>query len=93
MATHVLKTRPEYFDEVFVGNKSFELRKNDRNYQKGDILHLKEYDPETDTYSGRETKATVHYIISQFGLDPEFCCMSIRCWWWQRGLGDAFLKI
>lgn len=39
---HKKLTQP-YFDEVKNGKKTFELRKNDCNYQVGDILVLQEY--------------------------------------------------
>lgn len=43
---HELKCRPEYFNRVCIGQKTFEVRKNDRNFQVGDVLILKEYSPE-----------------------------------------------
>ena len=33
--THELKTYPKYFQETIEGNKPFEIRKNDRNFQVG----------------------------------------------------------
>ena len=46
MTTHYLKCWPVYFGLVLSGAKQFELRKNDRNYQVGDVLILCEYDPD-----------------------------------------------
>lgn len=46
MTTHNLKTWSCYFTEVLAGNKTFELRKNDRDYKVGDTLNLIEVDPE-----------------------------------------------
>ena len=43
---HELKCHPIYFERIVSGQKKFEVRKNDRNFQVGDILILKEYDPE-----------------------------------------------
>lgn len=43
---HELKVHPKYFNRLVSGQKSFEIRKNDRDFQIGDILVLKEYDPE-----------------------------------------------
>jgi hypothetical protein len=42
---HYLKTLPVYFDAVRRGDKTFEIRKNDRDFQTGDTLVLKEFDP------------------------------------------------
>jgi len=35
---HLLKIEPVFLDQIISGEKTFELRKNDRNYQKGDII-------------------------------------------------------
>lgn len=42
---HELKTWPEYFRAIRSGEKCFELRFNDRNYQIADELILREFDP------------------------------------------------
>ena len=39
---HNLKTDQEAFSAVLCGEKTYEIRYNDRNYQAGDILVLKE---------------------------------------------------
>lgn len=38
--THVLKVQPPYFDDLLDGSKTFEVRKNDRAFQRGDELWL-----------------------------------------------------
>jgi hypothetical protein len=43
--THELKIWPQYFSRVADGSKTFEVRKNDRGFQPGDIVWLKEWDP------------------------------------------------
>lgn len=53
--THYLKTWPAYFEQVANGNKTFEIRKNDRGFQKGDIVVLAEYEPPTGVFSGKYT--------------------------------------
>ena len=42
---HELKCHPNYLRRVISGQKTFEIRKNDRDYQLGDVLVLKEFDP------------------------------------------------
>jgi hypothetical protein len=43
---HELKVVPPYFDSLIAGSKMFEVRRNDRAYQRGDILRFREWHPE-----------------------------------------------
>lgn len=76
---HELKTLPEYFEEIWIKNKSFEIRKNDRNFSVGDQLILREYSEEDERYTGRAIQAYVPYIINGpcYGLKEGYCVMSI----------------
>lgn len=65
---HYLKTLPVYFQLVESGRKTFEVRLDDRNYQVGDILHLREF-ISPDKYTGKEIVKEVTYILDH----PEFC--------------------
>lgn len=38
--THRLKTLPDYWNAMAEGDKTFEVRRDDRGFQKGDILEL-----------------------------------------------------
>ncbi|AKG88281.1 DUF3850 domain-containing protein [Listeria monocytogenes] len=58
--THELKIAPEYFEAVTEGRKTFEIRKNDRNFEVGDTLVLQEFD--NGEYTGREYWEDVVYI-------------------------------
>ena len=60
---HDLKCWPEYFQAVKSGIKPFELRKDDRGYDVGDVLHLREFDPDTALYTGDEIDKTVTYVL------------------------------
>lgn len=40
MTHHILKCDLPYFDAVESGDKTFEIRRNDRGYQKGDTISL-----------------------------------------------------
>lgn len=58
---HSLKILPEYFEAVLIGDKTFEIRKNDRNYQVGDKLILKEWNGKN--YTGNVIKKEIIYIL------------------------------
>jgi len=57
------KVWPEYFQKIVEGKKTFELRLNDFEINEGDILVLKEWDPETKDYTGRELEKEVGYVL------------------------------
>ena len=56
--THELKTAPAYWDAIARGEKLFEVRRNDRFFQAGDVVVLLRLHEEGDFY-GKYT--------SQFG--------------------------
>ena len=68
---HYLKTWPVYYQSTKLGLKTFELRKNDRNYQVGDVLCLQEYDPEKEEYTGDEMLLKVPYMLSNPTFVPD----------------------
>lgn len=57
------KTWPELFEDVRTGKKKFDLRVADFEVNVGDTLVLREWDPETQQYTGREIKKTVTYLL------------------------------
>ena len=61
------KSWVDYFGPVFDGTKMFEVRKNDRKYAVGDVLHLKEWDDRKDSFTGRECQRRVVYILEGVG--------------------------
>lgn len=76
---HALKIWPQYFERIYQGEKKFEVRVNDRDYQVGDILDLNEYDPTTKSFTGRSLPRRVGYILhgGQFGIDSNVVVMSL----------------
>jgi hypothetical protein len=79
---HSLKILPEYYQEVEYGNKTFEVRKNDRGYKIGDTLELREYIPDLG-YTGHASRFRVKYILhgGEFGIEEGFVMMSIVKVW------------
>ena len=63
--THYLKTLPAHFNSVKRGNKRFEIRNNsDRGFQKGEMVILCEYFPETKKFSGAEIMTIITYVTN-----------------------------
>lgn len=68
---HGLKTDPDVFQKSYQGVKTFEIRFNDRNYEVGDTVILKETKysrKEMDEgmpleYTGREGMIKISYIL------------------------------
>ncbi|MEC0329184.1 DUF3850 domain-containing protein [Paenibacillus macerans] len=59
---HHLKINTEFFEPVLRQDKSFEIRKNDRNYLIGDLIILNEWEPSKKQYTGRKVKGVITYI-------------------------------
>lgn len=78
---HELKCVDPFYEDVAEGTKTFELRMNDREYNDGDQLLLKQYSQTTNSYSGFECKVDVIKVyknMEQFGLPAHMCIMAIK---------------
>ena len=74
---HELKILPEYFEPVIKGEKTFEIRVNDRDFKMGDYLALNEY--WDGKYTGRSCMVYVDYILDDsFLLPVGMVAMSIK---------------
>ena len=74
---HYLKCETEYYHAVKIELKKFEIRKNDRNFQVGDLITLKE------VINGIETgnmlpSLEIKYILhgGSYGLDKDYCIIN-----------------
>ena len=56
------KTWPKYFQLILDGKKTYELRLADWECKPGDILVLREWDPEKKEYTGRVIEKKVTYV-------------------------------
>ena len=74
---HYLKTETQYYQDIERGKKKFELRKNDRDFQVGDMLHLGE--SVNGVKTGRSLPPLeIQYILhgGQFGLNEGYCIIN-----------------
>lgn len=74
---HELKIKSKYFKSVVDGDKTFEVRFNDRDYRVGDIRILKEFNGEQ--YTGRVCYKFVKYVLDDFpqGLKEGYVVLGI----------------
>lgn len=64
---HDLKTWAEPFNLVLGGRKAFELRRDDRGFEVGHDLQLREWDPYAKAYTGRELTRRITCIVRAAG--------------------------
>lgn len=80
---HRLKTWPEPFSAVLSGRKTFEWRKDDRDFNEGDWLILEEWFPnrneESGRYTGRTVTRRIGYVLrgSGFGVPAGWAVLSL----------------
>lgn len=87
MKIHNKKLIQPYFDDVWNGRKTFEIRKNDCDYQVGDIIILREFDKKTNKYTGDWIMTKIIYKIDNFvGIEQGYCVLGIKVL--ERGVGE-----
>lgn len=89
MKTHDLKLNIEFCDAVLSGEKTFEVRKNDRSFQTGDLIRF----IPTDGTSYRSSDGTVRehaqheisghtykitYILNGWGIKNGYVVLGIK---------------
>lgn len=86
---HELKTWPCYFDAVKRGEKTFEVRRDDRGFQKGDVVRLvrtRTDNPLAVEYAyGSPTprhviERRISYVLTggQFGIEPGYVVLGLE---------------
>ena len=63
------KTWPEYFKRILDGDKTYDVRLADFKCEEGDILVLKEWDPGSKDYTGREIEKKITYVFNTKDID------------------------
>jgi len=82
MTEHELKTIAPYFEDIRAGRKTFEVRRNDRNFKVGDVLVLQHYDP---CFTGEVIRRRVTYVLrgtsrlasDYFGIEEGFVVLTL----------------
>lgn len=85
---HCLKTDPDVFEASWTGEKSYEIRLNDRGFQVSDLLLLEETrhsgkemkEGKPLEYTGRRLLAHVQHVLKGpiYGLYDGWVLMSVR---------------
>lgn len=81
--THELKLDHELFPLVEAGLKTCEFRRDDRQYQKDDILCLQEWLPTPQKYSGKEYTARITDVRhgGKYGIPDGYVLLSFVPEW------------
>jgi hypothetical protein len=80
MKVHELETWPEPFADVMSGRKRFEIRRDDRGFEVGDIVVLREFIP--DDHDGGYTGAAsdpfrIGYVCRSKCIPDGYCGFSL----------------
>lgn len=81
VALHKLKLRIEYCDDVLKGNKTFEVRKNDRDFKVGDLIMFTPVDLTSECeHQISDELFVITYILSNFlnAIDKDYCVLSLK---------------
>ena len=79
MTIHNIKLQKEFADAVMEGDKTFEVRYNDRGYQKGDRVIFNVMDglfQMNHPLNNRNYEIT--YVLSGWGIKEDYVVFSIR---------------
>ena len=79
---HAIKIHKNYADPVFIGEKTFEVRENDRGYQRGDLIDFTVVDDfgiKVFSHPLNDTRYEITYVLGSFwGLADGWVVFGIR---------------
>lgn len=73
--THTLKIRDDFYSAIVNGDKTFEVRFNDRGYQKGDLIIFIKNDPWLNERAGTWQ---ITYVLNGWGIKEDFVVLGIK---------------
>jgi len=76
MKLHELKLQQPFFNDVYYNRKDFEVRKDDRGFEVGDLLILVEYPAENPRFVFKVIK----YILNggQHGIEDGYVVLGLK---------------
>jgi hypothetical protein len=68
-----------FFQEIWLGRKTFEVRRSDRSFAAGDVLELREWSPFIGEFTRRTVTIPVIYVMhgGQFGIEEGYCVLAL----------------
>ena len=76
---HKIKLDISFCTPVNNGEKPFEIRKNDRGFQKGDLVQFVPVKNGIETHHPIEVKTfKITYVMNGYGIENGFCVFGIK---------------
>lgn len=79
---HKIKILESFANAVDIGDKTFEIRKNDRGYQRGDLVEFVVlYDSDNLKFTSHPLygkRYEITYVLSGWGLEDGYCVFGIK---------------
>ena len=77
---HELKILKPFADAVFAREKTFEVRKNDRGFQKGETVKFRVIDGDGRyiDHPLNDVKYKITYVLSGWGVEPDHVVFGIK---------------
>lgn len=79
-ARHKLKIKEDFANAIITGDKSFEIRKNDRGFQRGDLIEFVVVDDKGVAYQHKidEYLYRINYVMNGYGLKNGYVVFGIE---------------
>ena len=82
MRVHNLKILSDYADAIVAGDKTFEIRENDRGFQKGDFIKFRVTDKTgiSNNYLHpiNNKLYEITFVLSEWGIKNGFVALAIK---------------
>lgn len=79
MKIHEVKTWIRFEQDIITARKNFEVCKDDRDYQVGDVIKHKFWNEDLEQYTGKEYTQLITYYLEggQFGIQDGYCVLGV----------------